>query len=133
MGHRELIVFEIHDILDENEIKYNFIHNVCILILLLARTFITRALLAAKNFYDAERILRDEGLGIGNGFSVNMLWTEAWGGRQLYNVEVAPDLKSDRSILNVYKYDKEPLVHCNRCVESLTFFLICLFFLYGAP
>ncbi|KAL0851846.1 hypothetical protein ABMA28_000145 [Loxostege sticticalis] len=78
------------------------------------RTFITRALLAAKNFYDAERILRDEGLGIGNGFSVNMLWTEPWGGRQLYNVEIAPDLKGDRSLVNIYKYDKEPLVHCNR-------------------
>nr|XP_013189462.1 unnamed protein product [Amyelois transitella] len=77
------------------------------------RTFITRALLAAKSFNDAERILLDDGLGIGNGFSVNMIWTEAWGNRQLYNVEVAPDLKADRSLLNIHKYDKEPLVHCN--------------------
>ncbi|XP_059055166.1 beta-alanyl-dopamine/carcinine hydrolase [Achroia grisella] len=76
------------------------------------RTFITRALLAAKSFSDAENILRDEGLGIGNGFSVNMLWTDAWG-RQLYNVEVAPDLKGNKSLLNIHKYDEEPLVHCN--------------------
>ncbi|XP_026758383.2 uncharacterized protein LOC113517846 isoform X2 [Galleria mellonella] len=77
------------------------------------RTFITRALLAAKSFSEAEDILRDEGLGIGNGFSVNMLWTDPQGGRQLYNIEVAPDLKGDRSLLNIHKYDKETLVHCN--------------------
>ncbi|CAG9789010.1 unnamed protein product [Diatraea saccharalis] len=78
------------------------------------RTFVTRALLAAKSFYDAERILLDEGLGIGNGFSVNMIWTDSWGARQLYNVEVAPNLKADKSLVNIHKYDKEPLVHCNR-------------------
>ncbi|KAL4717824.1 hypothetical protein ACJJTC_000973 [Scirpophaga incertulas] len=78
------------------------------------RTFITRALLGAKSFYDAERILLDEGLGIGNGFSVNMIWTDSWGSRQLYNVEVAPDLKGNKSLIQIHKYDKEPLVHCNR-------------------
>ncbi|XP_075990771.1 C45 family peptidase tan isoform X2 [Anticarsia gemmatalis] len=78
------------------------------------RTFITRAMLTAKNFAEAESILRDEGLGIGNGFSVNMIWTNSWGDRQIYNVEVAPDLKSDRSQLNILKYDKDPLVHCNK-------------------
>lgn len=71
-------------------------------------------MLSAKNFSDAERILRDEGLGIGNGFSVNMIWTTSWGHREVYNVEVSPDLKADRSLLNIQKYDKEPLVHCNR-------------------
>ncbi|XP_030022065.1 uncharacterized protein LOC115441423 isoform X2 [Manduca sexta] len=78
------------------------------------RTFITRKLLTAKNFRNAEKILRDEGLGIGNGFSVNMLWSDAWGDVQIYNVEVAPDLKADRSIIGVRKFDKDPLVHCNK-------------------
>nr|XP_021194703.2 uncharacterized protein LOC110379374 isoform X1 [Helicoverpa armigera] len=78
------------------------------------RTFITRAMLRAKNFGEIEQILRDEGLGIGNGFSVNMIWTNSWGDRQIYNVEVSPDLKGDRSQLNIQKYDKEPLVHCNK-------------------
>ncbi|XP_022833266.1 uncharacterized protein LOC111361122 isoform X1 [Spodoptera litura] len=78
------------------------------------RTFITRAMLAAKNFEEAEHILLDQGLGIGNGFSVNMIWTNNWGDRQIYNVEVSPDLKADRSHLNVQKYDKEPLVHTNK-------------------
>lgn len=71
-------------------------------------------MLAAKNFNDAERILLDEGLGIGNGFSVNMIWTNSWGEHQIYNVEVAPDFKNDKSLLNVQKYDREPLVHCNK-------------------
>ncbi|KAH9638355.1 hypothetical protein HF086_006535 [Spodoptera exigua] len=79
-----------------------------------ARTFITRAMLAAKNFEEAEHILLDQGLGIGNGFSVNMIWTNNWGDRQIYNIEVSPDLKADHSHLNVQKYDKEPLVHTNK-------------------
>ncbi|KAJ8736742.1 hypothetical protein PYW07_000013 [Mythimna separata] len=78
------------------------------------RTFLTRAMLSAKNFSQAEQILRDEGLGIGNGFSVNMIWTNNWGDRQIYNVEVSPDLKADRSHLNIQKYDKDLLVHCNK-------------------
>ncbi|XP_047543774.1 uncharacterized protein LOC125075944 isoform X1 [Vanessa atalanta] len=77
------------------------------------RTFITRALLASKSYADAERILRDEGLGIGNGFSMNMIWTNKAGEKQIYNAEVAPDLKGDRSILNIHKYLDEPLVHTN--------------------
>lgn len=79
------------------------------------RSFITRAMLRSKNLGEAESILRDEGLGIGNGFSVNMIWTNAWGGRQIYNIEIAPDLKGNRSQLNIQKYENnEPLVHCNK-------------------
>lgn len=42
----------------------------------LARHFITRALLGAENFSQAQTILRDNGVGAGNGCSVNMtfLW-----------------------------------------------------------
>lgn len=77
------------------------------------RTFITRALLASKSYADAERILRDEGLGIANGFSINMIWTNKDGERKIYNAEVAPDLKGDRSIINIHNYVDEPLVHTN--------------------
>ncbi|KAJ2954160.1 hypothetical protein O0L34_g2389 [Tuta absoluta] len=76
------------------------------------RTFITRALLSARNLVEAEKILLDDGLGTGNGFSVNMLWTEN-GKRTLHNAEVAPDLKNNRSALSIQKYDKDALVHCN--------------------
>nr|QHN70677.1 tan [Limenitis arthemis astyanax] len=77
------------------------------------RTFITRALLASKSYADAERILRDEGLGIANGFSINMIWTNRDGEKKIYNAEVAPDLKDDRSMLNIHNYVDEPLVHTN--------------------
>ncbi|CAH2097884.1 unnamed protein product [Euphydryas editha] len=77
------------------------------------RTFITRALLASKSYADAERILRDEGLGIGNGFSLNMIWMNKTGEQEIYNAEVAPDLKADRSIVNILKYTDEPLIHTN--------------------
>ncbi|CAK1588133.1 unnamed protein product [Parnassius mnemosyne] len=77
------------------------------------RTFITRALLAARDPAEADKILLDEGLGIGNGFSINMIWTDTKGERTLKNIEVAPDLQADKSSLHVQKYDKEPLMHCN--------------------
>lgn len=37
-----------------------------------ARHFITRALLSAENFVQAQAILRDNGVGAGNGCSINM-------------------------------------------------------------
>lgn len=37
-----------------------------------ARHFITRALLGAENFLQAQTILRDNGVGAGDGCSVNM-------------------------------------------------------------
>lgn len=80
-----------------------------------ARTFLTRAMLAAENKEHAEKILIDSGLGAANGFSVNMIWTDINGERRLYNVEIAPDLKADRSIINVQKFgESEPSIHCNR-------------------
>ncbi|VVC86170.1 uncharacterized protein LOC126978819 isoform X2 [Leptidea sinapis] len=78
------------------------------------RTFITRALLTAKNFDDAEKILLDEGLGVANGFSVNMIWSDINNVRKIYNVEVAPDLTSNRSLINVKHFENEPLIHTNK-------------------
>lgn len=42
------------------------------LFLSLARHFITRALLAAENFVQAQTILRDTGVGAADGCSINM-------------------------------------------------------------
>ncbi|XP_013133546.1 PREDICTED: uncharacterized protein LOC106099525 isoform X1 [Papilio polytes] len=77
------------------------------------RMFITRALLTARTPADAEKILLDEGLGIGNGFSTNVIWTFENGERDLMNIEVAPDLGANKSILNIHKYTNETLMHCN--------------------
>ncbi|XP_038216136.1 acyl-coenzyme A:6-aminopenicillanic-acid-acyltransferase 40 kDa form isoform X1 [Zerene cesonia] len=78
------------------------------------RTFITRALLSAKNLEDATKILTDEGLGAGNGCSVNMIWTDENGERSLYNVEMAPDLTSNKSLLNIKKFENDVLIHTNK-------------------
>ena len=37
-----------------------------------ARHFITRALLSVENFYQAQQILRDSGVGAADGCSINM-------------------------------------------------------------
>ena len=42
-----------------------------------------------------------------------MIWTNKDGERKIYNAEVAPDLKGDRSIMNIHNYVDEPLVHTN--------------------
>ncbi|XP_063633091.1 beta-alanyl-dopamine/carcinine hydrolase isoform X3 [Cydia splendana] len=77
------------------------------------RVFITRALLTAKNFAEAEKIMRDDGLGAGNGFNINMIWSEPWGARRLYNAEVAPDLNARFSSVSVRKYERDSLAHTN--------------------
>lgn len=73
----------------------------------------TRALLAARNMNEANRCLLDKGLGVANGFSVNMFWTNTVGEHQLRNVEVAPNLVGDKSLLHEKTFDEEMLVHCN--------------------
>lgn len=90
----------------------------------------TRALLAARDEQHVEKILKDDGLGVANGFSLNMIWTDISGDRKMYNIEVAPDSKADHSILNVQTFDDTgaSMVHCNRCVLELfsTLKLNCL-------
>lgn len=78
-----------------------------------ASTFMTRALLAAKNMLEADRILLDKGLGVANGFSVNFFWTNAAEEHTLRNVEVAPNFDGDRSLLDEKTFDEEALLHCN--------------------
>lgn len=78
-----------------------------------ARTFMTRALLAARNMNEADRTLLDKGLGVANGFSINMFWTNADGEHQLRNIEVAPNLVEDKSLLHEKTFGEEALVHCN--------------------
>lgn len=79
------------------------------------RTFLTRAMLAADNKEQMVKILIDEGVGAANGFSLNTIWTVANGKRRLFNFEIAPNFKSERSILNEKEFSSnECLIHCNR-------------------
>lgn len=53
-------------------------YNECLLFvaLLLARHFIARALITARNLFEAQTILRDPGTGSAHGFCVNMAFTK---------------------------------------------------------
>lgn len=90
--------------------------NTLVLILsYLARHFLSRALLAAENFYQVESILRDTGCGAGDGCSVNMTFLNQEGDRVFHNAEIAPADKTDESQLNILTTGPgETMVHCNR-------------------
>ncbi|EFA00578.1 beta-alanyl-dopamine/carcinine hydrolase [Tribolium castaneum] len=78
------------------------------------RHFLTRALLAAENFVQAQQILRDSGNGAGDGCSVNMTFLEQEGDRLFHNVEMGPTETENESQLNVLTASPgEYLLHCN--------------------
>lgn len=77
------------------------------------RHFITRALLSAENFAQAQLILRDNGVGAADGCSVNMTFLKQEGDRLFHNAEMGPALK-DQSQLNILTASPgENIVHAN--------------------
>lgn len=82
----------------------------------IARYFLTRALLTAENYVQAQQILRNEGFGAAEGFSVNMTFLMQEGDRMFHNAEVGPcninDTQSQLSILTVSP--GENTFHCNK-------------------
>ncbi|PBC26195.1 beta-alanyl-dopamine/carcinine hydrolase [Apis cerana] len=80
------------------------------------RYFLTRALLTAENYVQAQQILRNEGFGAAEGFSVNMTFLMQEGDRMFHNAEVGPcninDTQSQLSILTVSP--GENTFHCNK-------------------
>ncbi|KAF2884225.1 hypothetical protein ILUMI_21960 [Ignelater luminosus] len=78
------------------------------------RTFITRALLSAENFAQAQQILRDPGCGAADGCSINMTFLQQEGDRLFHNAEMAPADESKNSQLNILTASPgEQLMHCN--------------------
>ncbi|XP_044270193.1 uncharacterized protein LOC123014935 isoform X2 [Tribolium madens] len=78
------------------------------------RHFLTRALLAAENFVQAQQILRDSGNGAGDGCSVNMTFLQQEGDRLFHNVEMGPTENDNESQLNILTASPgEYLLHCN--------------------
>ncbi|XP_022904794.2 beta-alanyl-dopamine/carcinine hydrolase [Onthophagus taurus] len=78
------------------------------------RYFITRALLAAENFEQAEQIIQDLGCGAGNGCSINMTFLKPELPRIFYNIEMGPAYDSQESQLNVITGNcGETLAHFN--------------------
>lgn len=79
------------------------------------RYFLTRALLSAENFEQAEQILRDSGCGAANGCSVNMTFLNQEGDRLFHNVEMGPSDKCDESQLNILTTTPgQNIFHCNK-------------------
>ncbi|KOC61454.1 Acyl-coenzyme A:6-aminopenicillanic-acid-acyltransferase 40 kDa form [Habropoda laboriosa] len=80
------------------------------------RYFLTRALLAAENYVQAQQILRNQGYGAAEGFSVNMTFLTQQGDRMFHNAEIGPceneDAQSQISILTISP--GENTVHCNK-------------------
>ena len=83
-----------------------------------ARYFLTRALLGVENYVQAQEILRNEGHGSAEGFSVNMTFLLQEGDRMFHNAEIGPcDNDNACSQLNVRTAcPGEYLYHCNKYV-----------------
>jgi Acyl-coenzyme A:6-aminopenicillanic acid acyl-transferase len=81
-----------------------------------ARHFLTRALLAAETFVEAQQILRDTGCGAGDAVSVNMTFLNQEGDRMFHNAEVGPALNNaDQSGLSILTVGPgEHFFHCNK-------------------
>lgn len=79
------------------------------------RHFITRSLLSAENFVQAQKILRDEGCGAGDGCSINMTFIKQDGDRMFHNAEMAPATeKINESQLNILTISPgESIFHTN--------------------
>ncbi|XP_076649599.1 C45 family peptidase tan [Halictus rubicundus] len=80
------------------------------------RYFLTRALLSAENYVQAEEILRNEGFGAAEGFAVNMTFLAQEGDRLFHNIEVAPcEPDAAQSQLNIQTVGPgEVTYHCNK-------------------
>ncbi|XP_062701180.1 beta-alanyl-dopamine/carcinine hydrolase isoform X2 [Aedes albopictus] len=77
------------------------------------RHFITRALLSAENFVQAQQILRDNGVGAADGCSINMTFLKQDGDRLFHNAEMGP-AERDQSQLNILTASPgEHIVHAN--------------------
>lgn len=84
-----------------------------------ARTFLTRALLTAETFVQAQEMMRDRGCGVGDGVSVNMTFLKQEGDRLFHNAEVAPPAEDagTESGLNIFTASPgETIHHTNRLV-----------------
>lgn len=80
------------------------------------RYFITRALLAVENYVEAQKVLRNEGYGAAEGFSVNMTFLKQEGDRMFHNAEVGPtEANGTQSQLSMLTASPgEHIFHCNK-------------------
>lgn len=80
---------------------------------LLARHFLTRALLAASSLPEATDILRDSGVGAANGCSINLTFLED-ADKTMYNIEIAPSQTDYETMLDIMPLKPNShYYHCN--------------------
>uniref|UniRef100_A0A1A9X5K0 Peptidase C45 hydrolase domain-containing protein n=1 Tax=Glossina brevipalpis TaxID=37001 RepID=A0A1A9X5K0_9MUSC len=72
------------------------------------RHFITRALLGTENFEQALKVLKDEGVGAGDGCSINLTFLND-SSSDCYNIEMAPALGTDKES----RLDIKKIFRCN--------------------
>ncbi|XP_055623053.1 beta-alanyl-dopamine/carcinine hydrolase [Toxorhynchites rutilus septentrionalis] len=78
------------------------------------RHFITRALLSAENFVQAQQILRDNGVGAADGCSINMTFLKQEGDRLFHNAEMGPADKNQSQLNILTASPGEYIVHANK-------------------
>lgn len=79
------------------------------------RYFLTRALLAAENFVQAQQILRDSDCGAAEGVSINMTFLLQDEDRMFHNAEVGPAISGNESQLSILTISPgEHFFHCNK-------------------
>lgn len=82
-------------------------------LLFLARHFISRQLLTARNYEEAMEIIKDSGCGSADGFSINMKFTGQNNGSDFNNIEVGPAI-DNQSQMDVFKVSGDgSFIHCN--------------------
>lgn len=72
--------------------------------------------MGAENFAQAQIILRDNGVGAGNGCSINMTFLRQEGDRLFHNAEMGPAEKGqNQSQLNIFTASPgEQIIHANK-------------------
>jgi hypothetical protein len=106
---------------NKNYYYYNFYSAV---------SFICRTLLSAKTKDECLKILKDEGVGIGDGFSLNLISVKEGPQPIVCNIEIAPNQhdgnESEISILEVESGTS--LVHCNKYMLKTNVFYYYTYF-----
>lgn len=75
-----------------------------------------RALLSASTFEEAQTILRDVGVGAGDGCAINMTFLKQEGDRLFHNIEIGPS-KPDQNMTLVNVLTARPgehIIHTNK-------------------
>ena len=82
--------------------------------LLIARHFLTRALLSVRNLAEAQQVLRDAGTGTAHGFCVNMSFTKQEGDLLFHSAEVGPSDTNESQLSILTISPGEWHAHCNK-------------------